>query len=213
MIRIFCFYYVFNGVYVKKGFSKFSHCFVLHSAPTFVASLNYKAWVYTFFKYLWHEINIPVIVVCAGTAQRNLWSCQRRSAMSWWRRRAAVCSRLDTVSAIRHARRRPSRSTWMEALPRTRDRTDARSTLLGFFFLIIWLLQQSDQATQTLSLSVRPERYLNIRQRCEADVLSPSNLSPRTGSETLLCTIVYCTVKFKGKYESYSIQKKRINTV
>lgn len=187
----------------QKGF----FFYVLHSAPTFVASLNYKAWVYKIL-----NINTPVIVVCAGTVQRNQWSCRRRSAMSWWRRRAAVCSRLDTVSAIRHARRRPSRSTWMEALPRTWDRTDARSTLLGFF-LIIWLLQQSDQTTQTLSLSVRPDRYLNIRQRCEADMLSPSNLSPRTGSETLLCTIVYCTVKFKGKYESYSIQKKRINTV
>lgn len=40
-------------------------------------------------------------------------------------------------------------------------------------------------------------------------MLSPSTLSPRTGSETLMCTIVYCTVKFKGKCESYSIQKKK----
>lgn len=39
-------------------------------------------------------------------------------------------------------------------------------------------------------------------------MLSPSTLSPRTGSETLLCTIVYCTVKFKGKYKSYSYRKR-----
>lgn len=37
----------------------------------------------------------------------------------------------------------------------------------------------------------------------------PPLWAPGTGSETLLCTIVYCTVKFKGKYESYSIQKKK----
>lgn len=55
-------------------------------------------------------------------------------------------------------------------------------------------------------MRVRPGAYLKIKQRCEAGVLSLSSLSLRTGSETLLCTIVYCTVKFKGKCESFSMQ-------
>lgn len=85
-------------------------------------------------------------------------------------------------------------------------------SLFFFFFLKNHLAAAAEQpGYATLSLSVRPDSYLNIRQCCEADVLSPSNLSPRTGSETLLCTIVYCTVKFKGKYERYTIQKKKKN--
>lgn len=68
---------------------------------------------------------------------------------------------------------------------------------------IVWLLRQSNQAAGLRAECRAPDSYLNIKQRCEADVLSPSTLSPRPGSETLLCTIVYCTVKFKGKYESY----------
>lgn len=83
-------------------------------------------------------------------------------------------------------------------------------SLFFFFFLKNHLAAAAEQpGYATLSPSVRPDSYLNIRQCCEADVLSPSNLSPRTGSETLLCTIVYCTVKFKGKYERYTIQTKK----
>lgn len=57
-------------------------------------------------------------------------------------------------------------------------------------------------------LSVRTENDFNIKQRVEADMLSSSTLSPRTDSQTLLCTIVYCIVKFKGNFKSCSIQKK-----
>lgn len=162
------------------------------------------------------EINIHVIFVCAGTAQRNRWSCRRMSAMSWWKKRAAVCSRLDTGSATHRARRKPSRSTWTEALPRTRGRTEAENTTRGYLDRLAAAAQQPGYGT--LSLSVGPDSYLNIKQHSETNMLSPSTLSPRTGSANLLCTIVYCTVKFKGKYESYSIQtttttKKKKNQI
>lgn len=41
------------------------------------------------------------------------------------------------------------------------------------YFWLMWLLQQSKPAYGTLSLRVRPDSYLNIKQRYEADVLSP----------------------------------------
>lgn len=134
------------------------------------------------------------VCVCAGTVRRSLWSCQKMSVMSWWRKRAAVCSRLGTVSATLHARRRPLRSTWTAALRKTRDKTDGLEHISRLFFFVFWhLLAAAAQKPghATLNLSVKPDRYLNIRQHCEADVPSPSNLSPWTGSETLLCTIVY----------------------
>lgn len=52
---------------------------------------------------------------------------------------------------------------------------------------------------------------LRIKRRCEAGALSLSSLSLRTGSENLLCTIVYCTVKFKGKCESSSMQISKLS--
>lgn len=61
----------------------------------------------------------------------------------------------------------------------------------------------------TLNPSVKPDGYLNIRQHCEAVVPSPSNLSPRTGSENPTVHYSVCTVKFKGMYEGYTIQKTK----
>lgn len=150
---------------------------------------------------------VTVICVCAGTAQRNLWSCRRMSAVSWWKGRAAACLRQDTASATLHARRRPSRSTWTEALPRTRGRTESQHTAPG-------CLDGLAAAAEQPGYGTRPEcrwtRWWREHQAALWDwrALTLHSEPQDSGSETLLCTIVYCTVKFKGKYKSYSIQKK-----
>lgn len=147
--------------------------------------------------------------VCAGTVRRSLWSYQKMSVMSWWRKRAAVCSRPDTVSATLHARRRPLRSTWTAALRKTRDKTDGLEHISLFFWHLLAAAAQKP-GHATLNLSVKPDRYLNIRQNCRALTLQ---FEPLDWLRNPTVHYSVCTVKFKGMYEGYSIQKKRINIV
>lgn len=90
----------------------------------------------------------------------------------------------------------------------------ARGSVL-VLFVFLFLIASSGCCTAqktgrtTLNPSVTPDGYLNSRQHCEAVALSPSNLSPQTGSENPTVHYSVCTVKFKGMYENYSVQKKR----
>lgn len=101
-------------------------------------------------------VNFKNVFCCyahSETAQRNPWSCRRMSAMSSWRGKAAGYWRLDTVSVIRLAKRRPSRSTWTEALPRTRDRSDAQSSTSCLFSHAAVAKEQRERCVSGLVLT------------------------------------------------------------
>lgn len=146
-----------------------------------------------------------VLRLCEDTVRRSPWSCRKTSAMSWWRKRAAACSRPDTASATPLVRRKPWRSTWTAAPLRTRDKTDGpRSTsqvlcfflLLSFFFFFLFGLVPA-----TWNASVKPDGYLNNqaalwgRRALTLPIWAPD---PGTGSEKPTVHYNVCTVKFKG---------------
>lgn len=135
-----------------------------------------------------------------GTAPRSWWSCLKRSAMNWWRRRAAACWRQATGSATPPAKRRPSKSTWTEGPPKTLDRTERRGELSFPIFYLTCPLQCSAASPATLAFGPHVESTSPVLSGWRSLLWAPERIACL---RVLLCTIVYCTVKFKGKCKSY----------
>lgn len=137
----------------------------------------------------------------AGTAERNLWSSRRTSVTSYWRRKAVGCLRRDIVSVTHRAKRRPWRSTWTVVPWETLGRTEAQKVSLWH---MVWPLQESNQ---TPGLNVEPKSDL---KSSSVSRWTRSHSEPPGWLKHLLCTIVYCTIKFKGKYKRCCRRRRRL---